>query len=95
MSKHKRSFDRSLIDATLLDNLPEMRRLLEQGADPNARDREHQETALMVARSNSAARLLLDHGAEVNSSDERGWTALMVTNWPVLYERGADLDRSR
>ena len=46
----------------------------------------------MRTRSEAAARLLIERGADVNAHDERGWTTLMVTNWPILLESGADVD---
>ena len=67
-----------------------MRELLAAGANPDSRDAEQGETALMLTRSEMAARILVDVGAEVNACDDRGWTPLMATNWPFLLEHGAD-----
>lgn len=54
-----------------------IRLLLDAGAKVDARDKEAQQTALMIAvRENNAAavRLLLDHGAEVNAATRVGQT---------------------
>lgn len=83
---------RSLIEATLLDDFEEMRRFLAAGAAVDGRDPEHGETPLMLARSDEAARLLLEHGADVNARDDWGRTALMLSRRPILLERGADVN---
>lgn len=51
--------------------------LLEKGADVNKRGGFGLTTALMETRSTIVAKLLLDHGADVNASDLGGYTALM------------------
>jgi ankyrin repeat protein len=55
-----------------------LRRLLEAGADPNARAGERSETPLHVAarrRRGSAVRILLDHGADIDAKTAGGKTA--------------------
>jgi len=54
--------------------------LLEEGADPNVSDDEHEITPLILAASYGdiyIVRELLDHGANVNARDAHGNTALM------------------
>jgi hypothetical protein len=51
MTRRKRQRNRALIDAVLLNDMAEIRRLLADGADVDARDPEHGETALMLTRS--------------------------------------------
>ncbi len=86
--------NRALIEATLLDDTAQMRRLLAEGAIPDARDPEHGETALMLCRSEDAARLLLDAGADVNARDGTGRTPFMATGLSLLLDRGADINAS-
>jgi ankyrin repeat protein len=69
-----------------------MRRLLDEGADPDARDPEHGETALMLARDEVAARLLLERGADVNARDDRGRTPFLATRLRLLLDHGADIN---
>ena len=86
----KQGINRVLIDAVLMNDIGRMRELLAAGANPDSRDAEHGETALMLTRSEMAARILVDVGAEVNACDDRGWTSLMTTNWAFLLRSGAD-----
>lgn len=85
-------YEQALLNATLMDDLPMIRQALSDGADVNTRDAEHQETPLMLARSQAAARLLLDHGGDVGARDNRGQTAFMSHRWPLLAERGSDIN---
>jgi len=88
----KRQLNRALIDAVLRDDPDGVRTLLQQGADADARDAEHDETVLMLARSNDMQRLLLEHGADVHARDDHGRTAFWWTPTPVLLEAGADIN---
>jgi ankyrin repeat protein len=73
-----------------LRNIPIFKLLLERGADPNARLQQSQPrndmsfpngmTPLIVASwlgQLEAVQLLLEKGAQVNATDENGWSALM------------------
>ena len=56
--------------------------LLDAGANPNLRD--CLEVAVRHSSSDETTKILLEHGAEVNRRDERGWTALHTA---ALYGR--------
>jgi len=94
----------ALFGAARKRNLKDATALLGNGADVNRVDK-HGRTALMVAISIEIARLLTEHGAEIEVRDNNGWTPLMhaaINNDADLIkffaERGADLnakDRSR
>jgi uncharacterized protein len=71
--------------ASCKDNPEQLSRLIEQGADMNARSRNGL-TPLMVASLKGKAavvKLLVEHGVDVNAQDNNGWT-------PIAYA----LDRS-
>ena len=81
--------DRALITAVTRGDVAGARSLLQQGADPNAKEHGVGSDieghggwpALMVAaegKDNGMAQLLVDHGADVNVQDVRGHTPLMV-----------------
>ena len=90
-----------LIEAVLLRQYDPVLALLEQGVFIDARDPEHEETALMFASSAKNAditRLLLERGANVNLKDNRGHSALThaiisgrIPNMRLLIENGADI----
>ena len=72
--------------------------LLDQGADVDATDEQHGNTALMLAANGGhidILRLLLDAGADVHIKAKDGWTALvaaeMIGNLEAasLIKRGA------
>lgn len=92
MNKTKQQ-SRALIEATLRNDVAEIRRLLAEGTDADSRDSEHGETALMLARSEEAAKLLLDSGADVNARDVvYGRTPFLATGQRILLDRGADIN---
>jgi ankyrin repeat protein len=79
-----------------------LRRLLEEGADPNLREGRILEAPLHVAvrrRRLSAARILLEHGADIDARTAAGQTAFahaarrgFVEVADFLRERGADTE---
>lgn len=89
----------TLATAAMSGLTTEVQRLLNAGADVNAKDA-HGTTALMeCARGGylETARLLLERGADARAKDERGWTALNEALWKghldvagLLLDRGAD-----
>jgi hypothetical protein len=93
--------ERALLDAVEAGELMAVRRLLDSGASPSARDPEGV-TALMTATIHghgAVAGLLLDRGADVNARDADGVTALMlaardgeVALVQRLLDRGAIVD---
>ncbi|NEQ51730.1 MAG: ankyrin repeat domain-containing protein [Leptolyngbya sp. SIO3F4] len=88
-----------LIAATLVGNVDEVRSLLEQGTDPNLVY--HTNTALTYAARDGfteIARLLIEHGAEVNWIDGEGVTPLILASFKdhidlvqLLLAHGADI----
>lgn len=117
--------DTPLVKAIKENKVDEVKRLLESGADPNARDKpykamslwemaksmlrrtsadrgENYPSALMVtaraSKSDEIAKLLLDHGAQVNALGPAHTTALLeaseagqLDNLKLLVDRGADV----
>jgi len=91
--KHRgQNFDRALIDAVLMDEAEAVRQLLQWGADVNARDREHQETPLMLAKSEAVSRILLDNGADAFAVDDQGRTAFMKSLHPIDFRPEMDIN---
>ena len=67
-----------LMYAVLYGEVDAVKRLLESGADPNARN-EANATALMWAATDlQKTRLLLEHGADVNARSDEGRTPLIM-----------------
>jgi uncharacterized protein len=78
-----------LLDAVFLRDAEEVRKLLAQGANPDAYN-EDRCTPLMMATvegDTEIARSLLEAGADPNLVDRDGWTALDV----AIYRRTLDL----
>lgn len=72
-----------------------VRILLERGADPNVRDDRGNTALIECARNAEAALALIKHGANLNTQNKDGLTALINAVNPdvarVLIENGADL----
>jgi hypothetical protein len=69
-----------LMSAAIAEDIPTVQRLLSEGSVPVDGKNEAGETALMhaaVGGSIEAVHALLDYGADLNSQDSQGWTALM------------------
>jgi ankyrin repeat protein len=82
-------------------DLPMLKFLLEKGADPNAADRTGNTRLIECGDGGDAARLLLEHGADIDKPNERGLTPLMraafnscTTVVKVLIDGGANPDLS-
>jgi ankyrin repeat protein len=97
------SLDDELVDAAFLEDLDDVRCLLAQGANPDARD-EEQRTPLMLAVADGhgeMVRALLEGGADPNLRDQDGWSALDVAvarkmleiAW-LLVQFGAEVNAS-
>ena len=83
------SIDDQLVDSVFLNDTEDVRMLLSQDADPDARDEENR-TVLSIAvadGSNELVRLLLEAGANPNLRDDDGLTALDI----AVYRRRLDL----
>ena len=99
MASRRKQHNRALLDAVVMRDLARARELLKQGADVNARDKEHEETPVILAAKFAGAemvRILLDAGAEVDARDEWGRTALFYAPvssevFDVLHRDGADV----
>ena len=82
------------------DRIEDVAELLERPVNPDAPIGSDRKTALMLTRNPEMARLLLEHGANVNATDDEGSTALMfaaadnnVEMLRILIDAGADLDK--
>jgi len=88
-----------LLHAIQRGDINTVKRLLERGANPNARDAEGTPALMAAALYNdvNGVRLLLDHGADPNGSNVAGATALMwaIPDLPkvqVLLAHGANVN---
>lgn len=77
----KRELDRRLIAAARDDDVTTARRLIEAGADIEARDANRRTPLLLAATADNAAvaRLLVDMGADPDALDNRNDSAWLVT----------------
>jgi hypothetical protein len=85
-------------------NLDQVRQLLDQGADPNVRQRTFFGTPLQYAAANGGldvVALLVEHGAVVDAADSSGRTPLMWAAWKgqtdvvrALLDAAADIQLS-
>ena len=82
MVKKWQKINRSFLDAVMMRNKDGVRRALKAGASGNARDREHDEPAIVLAAKFAAAeivQLLVSEGAEIDARDDKGRTALFFS----------------
>jgi ankyrin repeat protein len=93
--------DRQLTLAAFVCDLTRVRDLLEQGANPDARDDEGRTPLFSAVLGNCVALvgLLLESRADVNARDEHGWSVLHYAAQEYLPEiariligRGADVN---
>jgi ankyrin repeat protein len=86
------------------DYLPELKMVIEAGADVNIKN-EKGETALMHAAwrgSTNAAKILIDAGANINACSDEGQTALIYASGyghsaivQMLIDIGADVNHKK
>jgi hypothetical protein len=64
--------------ASCKDDAEQLRRLIEQGADVNARSRDGLTPLIMASLKGktTVVKLLVEYGADVNAQDNNGWTPL-------------------
>ena len=89
--ERSRGVPTALCEAARWGCLPELKRLVHEGADPNSRD-DQGTTALMYAASGGylpTIRYLLRAGADVNARDHSGATALIWQLRGLQRERRA------
>lgn len=100
--REQSSADKDLFTALENDNYDGIKRALEAGADPNAKNA-CGEPAVLIAvhiKSNSALKQLIDAGANVNKINRGGWAPIYEAVWGrdtqairMLIDAGADLDQ--
>ena len=108
-TKEQRKKDDKLLKAAQKGKVEEVRKLLAEGANPNAYANYQPKglvdghTALMFTDNLEIAQLLVDAGADVNAVDDVGWTALMwawkpkqleKVKWLIAHGANVNYDRS-
>ncbi|MDR1366803.1 MAG: ankyrin repeat domain-containing protein [Puniceicoccales bacterium] len=97
---HLQASDSSLIDAVFADDVARVRQLIDNGTNPNERDR-FGNTALWGAQTPEMVDILCDAGVDVDAQNNRGNTVLLdtvTTGEPsieiveALLKHDADLD---
>ena len=100
-AKEERESGKVFFRSVRIGDYTEVKRLIEQGADVNAKDY-YGATALMAASEigyAEVAKLLIEEGADVNAQSNHGYTALMNASKyghtyiaKLLIEKGADVN---
>jgi ankyrin repeat protein len=97
--------DPSLLhDACAKGSVDDVQLLINQGADVNGRNDDHN-TALLVALKDGkleVAKVLIEYGADANCRDKTGWTPLMIASLQgyrdiaeLLLDHGADVNANK
>jgi len=91
----------SFHDACAKGSVGDVQSLLDQGADINGRDVNHDTPLLVALRDGKLemAKVLIQYGADVNCRDKVGWTPLMLASRyeyrdiaELLLDHGADVN---
>jgi ankyrin repeat protein len=83
MNRKKRQRDRAFLDAIYMCNKDEVLRLLKDGANIDAKEGEHEQTAIILAArfgDKELIEMLINEGAKVDARDDKGRTALFFTD---------------
>ena len=99
MRSKRKQLSLHLLDSVFMRDTTSVRDLIEQGADVNTKDSEHEHTPLMLAVKFAGVdmvQLLLESGAGVDARDDWGRTALFYAPvasevFGVLLRAGADV----
>lgn len=99
--KEKLTIDQKLLRAVILGNEADVKEMLSQGANPDAKDYEHYPALWLAAEKGYTriAEMLLDKGADINYENARGSRAIYVAanngqteTVELLLERGASVE---
>ena len=79
-----------LVEFVKAGDVAEVLRLLQAGADVNARDEEGATLLMLAAYAGNLAmvKLLIEAGADVNAKDARGWSAISRAVYNAEQKRG-------
>lgn len=83
------SIDDDFINACKNGNLSRAEKLLDEGANIEARDGSDRQTALVFAANRGhidIVRMLIDKRANINAQDDKGWTALSEASYRGRYD---------
>jgi len=82
-----------LLDAILEDDMAHITELLKEGANVDARDRHTGQPAIMLARSREVMSLLMNTGANLKATDDKGRSVIACTSWYDLLPEDTDVNQ--
>lgn len=83
MTKKKQQLNVAFLDAVVMRNKSEIQRLLDLGANVDAKDVEHSQAAIILATKfckRDIVELLINRGAKIDARDDQGRTALFFAD---------------